>query len=107
MLPQSNDKILSIGKADLNGAIKRVSVFANQASSLVKLELLNDLIKLSAQDIDFSTAADETVTCEYNNQSLAIGFKGHFLTELISAIPTSYGKTAKEIQQPRGPAVVD
>lgn len=89
VIPQNNDKVLSIGKTDLNGAIKRVSVFANQASSLVKLELSNDQIKLSAQDIDYSVAADETVACEYNNDSMAIGFKGHFLTELISAIPTS------------------
>ncbi|SBW05639.1 DNA polymerase III subunit beta [uncultured Dysgonomonas sp.] len=89
VIPQNNDKILSIGKGDLNGALKRVSVFANQSSSLVKLELTNDQIKISAQDIDYSVAADETVTCEYNNNSMAIGFKGHFLTELISAIPTS------------------
>lgn len=89
VLPQNNDKILSIGKADLNGAIKRVSVFANQASSLVKLELSKDLIKLSAQDIDFSTAADETVACGYAGTAMAIGFKGHLLTELISAIPSS------------------
>lgn len=89
VLPQGNDKILSIGAADLKGALKRVSVFANQASSLVKLELSTDLIKLSAQDIDFSTAADETVACEYSNNPIAIGFKGYLLTELISAIPTS------------------
>lgn len=89
VIPQNNDKILSIGAADLKGAIKRVSVFANQSSSLVKLELSSDLVKLSAQDVDYSTAADETVPCEYNNDPMAIGFKGHFLTELISAIPTS------------------
>lgn len=89
VLPQNNDKFLSIGKAELNGAIKRVSVFANQASSLVKIELSNDLIKLSAQDIDFSTAADETVSCGYTGTAMAIGFKGYLLTELISAIPTS------------------
>lgn len=89
VIPQVNDKILSIGTADLKGAIKRVSVFANQASSLVKLELSKDLIKLSAQDIDFSTAADETVACGYTGTAMAIGFKGHLLTELISAIPSS------------------
>ena len=89
VIPQNNDKVLTIGAADLKGAIKRVSVFANQASSLVKLELSKDLIKLSAQDIDFSTAADETVTCEFSNNPIAIGFKGYLLTELISAIPTS------------------
>lgn len=89
VIPQNNDKVLSIGKPDFIGALKRVSVFSNQSSSLVKLELSNDHIKLSAQDIDFSVAADETISCEYNNDSMAIGFKGHFLTELISAIPTS------------------
>ena len=89
VIPQNNDKFLSIGKSDLNGALKRVSVFSNPASSLVKLELTNNEILVSAQDVDYSVAADETVPCEYNNDSMAIGFKGHFLTELISAIPTS------------------
>lgn len=89
VIPQNNDKVLSIGTSDLKGAIKRVSVFANQSSSLVQMELLNGHIKLSAQDIDFSVAAEETVTCEYGDNLIAIGFKGHFLTELISAIPTS------------------
>ncbi|MFV0331848.1 MAG: DNA polymerase III subunit beta [Dysgonomonas sp.] len=89
VIPQNNDKFLSIGKSDLNGALKRVSVFSNPASSLVKLELTNNEILVSAQDVDYSVAADETVPCEYNNDSMAIGFKGHFLTELITAIPTS------------------
>lgn len=89
VIPQNNDKFLNVGVSDLKGAIKRVSVFSNQSSSLVKLELQSNLIKLSAQDIDYSLAADETVSCEYENTSFAIGFKGHFLTELISSIPTS------------------
>ncbi|WP_353123523.1 DNA polymerase III subunit beta [Dysgonomonas capnocytophagoides] len=89
VIPSNNDKFLSIGKSDLNGALKRVSVFSNPTSSLVKLELTNNETLVSAQDVDYSVAADETVPCEYNNDSMAIGFKGHFLTELISAIPTS------------------
>ncbi|PXV62626.1 DNA polymerase-3 subunit beta [Dysgonomonas alginatilytica] len=89
VIPQNNDKILTIGTSALKSALSRVMVFSNQSSNLVKFELSNDRIELSAQDIDFSTAANETVTCEYNNDSMAIGFKGHFLTELISAIPSS------------------
>ncbi|MDR1707410.1 MAG: hypothetical protein LBR46_05345 [Prevotella sp.] len=53
------------------------------------MELSNNQIKLSAQDIDFSVAADETITCEYTGTAMAIGFKGHLLTELISAIPST------------------
>lgn len=89
VIPQNNDKILTIGASELKGALKRVSVFANQSSNLVKLELSEQQIKLSAQDIDYSVAADETLACEYSNKQIAIGFKGYFLTELISAIPTS------------------
>ncbi|QIK56124.1 DNA polymerase III subunit beta [Dysgonomonas sp. HDW5B] len=89
VIPPNNDKFLSIGVPELKGALKRVSVFSNQASSLVKLQLSNNQIMISGQDIDFSTAAEEIVDCEYNNDPLAIGFKGHFLSELIAAIPTS------------------
>lgn len=89
VIPTNNDKFLSIGVPELKGALKRVSVFSNQASSLVKLQLSNNQIIISGQDIDFSTAAEETVTCEYNNDPLAIGFKANFLSELIAAIPTS------------------
>lgn len=89
VIPQNNDNYLSIGTSECKRALKRVSVFANQSSSLVRLSLSDNNIKLSAQDINFSTAAEETMECEYNSPSMAIGFKGHFLTELISAIPTS------------------
>ena len=88
VMPQNNDKILTVGVSDLKGAIKRVSVFSNQSSSLIKLQLTNDQVKVSAQDIDYSLAADETVACGYTNSDIAIGFKGSFLGELISAIPS-------------------
>lgn len=89
VIPQNNDKVLTIGTSDIKGALKRVSVFSNQSSSLVKFELANNNIKLSAQDIDFSVAADELVPCEYTSTPIEIGFKGNFLTELISSIPSS------------------
>lgn len=91
VIPTNNDKRLYVGKMELKSAIDRVSVFAKKASSLVKLEVSNDELKLSAQDIDYSVAAEETIACVYSvhNIPLAIGFKGHFFTELISAIPTS------------------
>ena len=88
VIPTNNDKVLSISTSELKGALKRVSVFSNQSSSLVKLELTSNQLKLSAQDIDFSVAADETISCEYSNSSISIGFKGNLLTELISSIPS-------------------
>lgn len=67
-------------------ACKRVAVFANTGTSLLKLALGNDQIKISAQDIDFSTSAEETIACSYNGTPMAIGFKAPFLIEILNAI---------------------
>jgi DNA polymerase-3 subunit beta len=68
-------------------ALKRVSVSASQSSSLVKLQLSANNIVVSAQDIDFSTAAEETIACQYEGATMNIGFKSNFLIEILSNIP--------------------
>lgn len=88
VIPQNNDKNLRIGVSEFKRAIKHVSIFSNQASSLVKLQLTNNQIMISGLDIDYSVAAEETITCDYSDSPITIGLNGHFLTELISSIPT-------------------
>ena len=67
-------------------ACKRVAVFANTGTSLIKLALTENQIKISAQDIDFSTSAEETIACDYTGMPMAIGFKAPFLIEILSSI---------------------
>jgi DNA polymerase-3 subunit beta len=67
-------------------ACKRVAVFANTGTSLIKLALSENQIKISAQDIDFSTSAEETIACDYAGMPMAIGFKAPFLIEILSSI---------------------
>lgn len=89
VIPQENpNKVLLERQAFLN-ALKRVSVFSNPASSLVKLQLSGNQIMISAQDIDFSTAAEETITCEYTGTSMNIGFKSSFLIEILNNIQST------------------
>lgn len=89
VIPQDNpNKILLERQAFLN-AMKRVSVFSNPASSLVKLQLSNDQMIISAQDVDFSTAAEETLPCQYSGTSMNIGFKSNFLIEILNNIPAT------------------
>ncbi len=70
-------------------ALKRVSVSSNPASGLVKLQLSREMMMISAQDIDFSTSAEEKVMCQYEGIDLSIGFKGAFLIEILSNINSS------------------
>ena len=66
--------------------MRRVSVFSNQASNLVKLQLSENQIVVSAQDIDFSTSAEESISCSYSGDSMGIGFKSVYLIEILNNI---------------------
>ena len=66
--------------------MRRVSVFSNQASNLIRLSLKGNRLTVSAQDIDFATSAVEDMACQYMGDELEIGFKSTFLVEILSNI---------------------
>ena len=86
VIPTNNPRKLTIDRVELLNTLKRVSVFSNQASNLVKLELTGNQIRVSAQDIDFSISAYERLNCEYEGEDMEIGFKSVFLLEILSNI---------------------
>ncbi len=86
VIPTDNPNKLIINRADLYNTIKRVSVFSNQASNLIKLHLKENEISVSAQDIDLSISAHERLTCQYQGDDMEIGFKSLFLLEILSNI---------------------
>lgn len=86
VIPSGNNNKLTIDRHELYNSIKRVSVFSNQASNLVKLSLSGNQITISAQDIDFSISAYERLTCQYDGDEMDIGFKSVFLAEILQAI---------------------
>lgn len=83
VIPKENPFRVTIDRVSFLTALKRVSVFSNPASSLVKLQLKEDLMIVSAQDIDFSTSAEEKIVCQYANNELSIGFKATYLIEIL------------------------
>lgn len=85
VIPQGNDKVLRVNKDDLLGSIKRVGVFSNKASGLIKLSVKDDL-EVSAQDLDFAISAKENLNCTFNGEPIEIGFKREFLQEMVSNI---------------------
>ena len=89
VIPTNNPRKITIDRVELLNTLKRVSVFSNQASNLVKLELTGNQIRVSAQDIDFSISAYERLTCEYEGDDMEIGFKSVFLLEILSNIESS------------------
>lgn len=89
VIPKNNPFKIIIDRSTILNALKRVSVFANQASNLVKLAFGSNQIHISAQDIDFSISAEETISCQFDAEPIKIGFKSSFLIEILSNINSS------------------
>ncbi len=58
-------------------------------TSLVKFEIADNQMKLSAQDLDYGTSAKETVLCEYEGNDITIGFNSQFTLEILNNIKGS------------------
>ena len=88
VIPQNNPYKVIVDRLQLIGALRRVSIFSSQASSLIKLRVQENVIIVSAQDIDFSTSAEETQVCQYSGNPMSIGFKSTFLIDILNNIPS-------------------
>jgi DNA polymerase III subunit beta len=89
VIPQDNPNKVTVDRVELYNTLGRVSLFSNQASNLVKLQLAGNEMVVSAQDIDFSISAYEKVGCTYEGDDMEIGFKSAFLAEIIDNLSSS------------------
>ncbi|HAF30760.1 MAG TPA: DNA polymerase III subunit beta [Bacteroidales bacterium] len=89
VIPTNNPNKLTIDRLELYNALKRVALFSNQASNLIKLELKGNQLNVSAQDIDFSISANERLNCQYEGDDMEIGFKSSFLIEILSNLAST------------------
>ncbi len=89
VIPQNNPHKVTIDRLQLISALKRVSIFSSQASSLIKLRMQENLVVISAQDIDFSTSAEESLVCQYQGAPMSIGFKSTFLIDILNNISST------------------
>jgi len=89
VIPTNNPHKMIVDRADFYNTIKRVSVFSNQASNLVKLSINANQLTISAQDIDYSISAVERINCQYEGEDMEIGFKSVFLLEILSNLSTT------------------
>ena len=98
VIPTKNPNVMVIERLNFFNTVKRVSVFSNQASNLIKLNIKDNQLVVSAQDIDFSISAVERLNCEYAGDEMEIGFKSTFLQEILTNIST--GDVQVELSDP-------
>lgn len=87
VIPQNNPHKVTVDRAALIGTLRRVAIFSMQAVSLIKLHIEAGKMIISAQNTDFSTSAEESITCSYDGVPMNIGFRASLLIDMLNNIP--------------------
>lgn len=98
VIPTNNPNKMQIDRLELYNTLRRVSVFSNQASNLVRLKITGNQLVVSAQDLDYSISAVERLNCNYEGDEMEIGFKSSFLLEILANLPS--GEIRLELSDP-------
>ena len=88
VIPTANPNKILIDRIEFLNGIKRVAVCANSATNLVRLDVADNKLTLTAQDVNFYVSANESLSCSYEGSPISIGFKSIFLVEILSNIET-------------------
>ena len=88
VIPAANPNKVLVDRVEFLNGIKRVAVCSNPTTNLIRMDIADNRVNLTAQDIDFSVSANETISCSYEGQPVTIGFKSTFLVEILSNIET-------------------
>ena len=85
VIPQGNDKVLSVDRGLFSAAVDRVSTISSEKSRSVKLSLSENLLTLSASTPEASSAVEE-LEVSYSGDNLDIGFNARYLLEIAQQI---------------------
>ncbi|MFO7789665.1 MAG: DNA polymerase III subunit beta [Bacteroidota bacterium] len=88
VIPTENPYKMVVDRVEFYNTLKRVSIFSNQTSNLVRLNIAGNRLSISAQDIDYSISGKEDIPCQYEGEEMTIGFKSLFLMEILSNLST-------------------
>jgi DNA polymerase-3 subunit beta len=88
VIPQDNDKYITLDKADFSQTIRRVSITADRITSQIKLGIENGRMELSAQGMEGSQSEDE-IPVSYEGEALEIGFNFVYLQDILKNIKSN------------------
>ncbi len=84
-IPSNNPFEITVDRAVLLNAIKRVSIFATNGG-LVQLHFCDNKILIRAQDVEYASSAEECVSCEYSGSDVWMGFNKDEIIEVLNNI---------------------
>lgn len=104
VIPKNNNNIITVSRTDILNATRRVAVCANQSTGQIVFKVSGSQLEITAQDLDFSMSAKETISCSYQGEPMRIAFKSQFLIEILANLP--YDQICIKLAEPSKAALM-
>lgn len=89
VIPKDNSKQVVINRLALLAAVRRVGLYSSSLTHQIRLSLTQDKLRVSAEDIERASEAEENILCEYSDEAFEIGFNSVYLMETLNNMDTS------------------
>jgi len=88
VIPNNNDKSITIDSQEIVSAVRRVSIFSNRTTQQIAIKIDNGNLEIATEDPEKAAKAKETLSVEYSGEPITIGYNASYLKELLSFIPS-------------------
>jgi DNA polymerase-3 subunit beta len=85
VMPKGNDKSVVFDSMQLNQAIRRVALMADDRSHSIRFHLLPNQLQITSQNAEEGEAR-ETVATEYTGDETEIGFNAQYLQDFLNVV---------------------
>lgn len=85
-LPTQNNKALYVNNGSFISSVKRISLFSNPMTNQIRVSLADNNVDISAEDIDVGGEAQEGLACNYDDESMEIGYNAVYLLDVLRHI---------------------
>jgi DNA polymerase III subunit beta len=86
VIPVDNPNELIIDRKDFQNSLRRIGIYSNKSTNQVILNMSENALTISAQDLDFSNEATEQLSCRYNGETMSMGFNSKSFSEILGYI---------------------
>jgi DNA polymerase-3 subunit beta len=104
VIPQNNDKVLEVARAELAEAVDRVSTVASEKGRAVKLTLSSGKLDLSVTSPDNGSAAEE-LEVGYAAEPMEIGFNARYLLDILAQVEGD--AAVVRLDSPGSPTIIE
>jgi len=98
VIPQDNPNKFVVDRKNFHKSICRVGIYSNQSTYQVRVSLTQEGTTITAEDLDYSSKAEENISGFYSGEDMEIGFNSKFLREMLENIDSN--EISIEMSQP-------